>query len=133
MILDICEGIGTKGDKKHAKHKAKSRLKHIYYWLHKGEDIIFNVMKAVYKILNNQDKVTMKHFYHIRCDPDLDKGFCAMRRIPCACTGCVEQLSKPWLPNLDKTLQLIYVIEPETCKYSSILHGYNKWYISKLN
>ena len=29
--------------------------------------------------------------------------------------------------------QARYVIEPETCKYSSILHGYNKWYIAKLN
>ena len=44
----------------------------------------------------------MKHFYHIRCNPDLDEGFCAMRRTPCACTGCVEQLSKPWLPNLKR-------------------------------
>ena len=73
-------------------------------------------MKDVYKILNNKDEVTMKHFYHIRFDPNLDKCFCAMRRIPCARTGCVEQLSKPWLPNLDKTLQPRYVIEPETCK-----------------
>ena len=44
----------------------------------------------------------MKHLYHIRCNPDLGKGFCAMRRIPCACSGFVEQLSKPWLPNLEK-------------------------------
>ena len=40
---------------------------------------------------------------------------------------------EPWLPNLGKTQQPRYVIEPETCKYSSILHGYNKWYIAKLN
>ena len=90
-------------------------------------------MKAVYNILNNHDKVTMKHFYHIIRDPDLDEGFCAMRRIPCACNGCVEQLSKPWLPNLYKTIQPRYVIETETCKYSSILRGYNKWYIAKFN
>ena len=75
----------------------------------------------------------MKHFYHIICDPELGECFCAMRRIPCDCTGCVEQLFKPWLPNLDKTLQPRYAIEPEICKYSSILHGYNKWYIAKLN
>ena len=73
-------------------------------------------MKDVYKILNNQDKVTMKHFYHIRCDTDLGKGFCAMQQIPCACTGYVEQLSNSWLPNLDKTLQPRCAIEPETCK-----------------
>ena len=88
-------------------------------------------IKAIYKILDNQDKVTMKHFYHIRCDPDLDKGFYDMWRIPCACTGFVEQLSNPWLPNLDKILQPCYDIEPETCKYSYILRGYNKCYISK--
>ena len=75
----------------------------------------------------------MKHFYHIRCDPDLEEGFCAVRRIPCACTECFEKLSKPQLPNLDKTLQPRFVIESETCKYSSILHGYKKCYIAKLN
>ena len=90
-------------------------------------------MKAVYKILNNHDEVTMKHFYHIRCDPDLDKGFYYMRRIPSACTGCVEQITKPWFPNLDRTIQTRYVMEPETCKYSSILRGYNKCYITKYN
>ena len=38
-------------------------------------------------ILNNQDKVTMKHFYYIRCNIDLGEGFCAMQRIPCVCNG----------------------------------------------
>ena len=73
-------------------------------------------MKAVYKILNNQDKVTMKYFYQMICDPDLDKVLCDMRCISCACNGCVETISKPWLSSLDKTLQPRYAIEPETCK-----------------
>ena len=68
-LLDLHDEICTKGDKKHAKLEAKARLKHKYYWIHKEEDTHFNGMKAVYKILNNKDKVTMKHFYHIRCDP----------------------------------------------------------------
>ena len=82
-LLDIRDEIGAKGDKKHAKREAKTHLKHKYYWVHKEEDTLFNGMKAVYKILKNKDKVSMKHFYHIRCDPDLDEVFCAMRRIPC--------------------------------------------------
>ena len=121
-LLDLRDEIGTKGDKKHAKREAKARLNQKYYWVHKEEDTIFNGMKDVYKILNNKDKVSMKHFYHLRCDPDLDESFCDMRRIPCACTGCAEQLCKPWLPNLEKTQQPCYLIKPETCKYSSILH-----------
>ena len=74
----------------------------------------------------------MTPFYHIGCNPNLDEVFCAMNSIPCACTGCVEQLSNPWLTNLDKTLQPHYAIKPETCKYYSILRGYKKWYIAKL-
>ena len=96
-LLDIRDGIGTKGDKKHAKCEAKARLKHKYYWINKEEETLFNGMKAVYKILNNKDKLLMKHFYHIRRDPDLDEVFCAMRHIPCDFSGCVEQLSKPYL------------------------------------
>ena len=83
------------------------------HWVHKEEDILFNGMKDVYKILNNQDKVTMKNVYHIRFNPDLDKGFCAMQHTPCACTGCVEQLSKPWLPNLDKTYNHVMLSNPK--------------------
>ena len=89
-------------------------------------------MNAVYKILDNQEKVTMKHFFHIICYPYLDKGLCVIQNVPSACTGCVEKLSNTWLPNLYKTLQPRYSIKTETCKYSSILRGYNKWYIEKL-
>ena len=74
----------------------------------------------------------MKQFYHIRCDPELGEGFYAMQSIPCAFTASVEQLSNTWLPHLDKTLQPRYIIKPETCKYSFIVPGYNKWHISKL-
>ena len=100
-LLDICDEIGTKGDKNRAKREAKARLKHKYYWVHKEEDTLFNGMKAVYKILNNKDKVSMKHFYHIRFDTELGEGFCDMRWIPCACTGFFEQFYKPRLPNFE--------------------------------
>ena len=59
-LLDLCGEIGTKSDKKHAKRDSKAQLKHKYYWIHKEEDTLFNGMKAVYKILNNKDKVSMK-------------------------------------------------------------------------
>ena len=61
-------------------------------------------MKAVYKILNIQDKVTTEQFYHKICDTDLGGGFWDMQHIPCAYTGCVKELSNTWLPNRDKTL-----------------------------
>ena len=120
-LLDLRDKIGTKGDKKHAKREAKAQLKYKYYCIHKEEDTLFNGMKAVYKILNNKDKVSMKHLYHIRCDPDLVEYFCAMRRIPCACSGCVEQLSKPWLHNLEKPNNHVMLLNQ---KHVSTLQSY---------
>ena len=46
-LLDLCDKIGTKGDKKHAKREAKTCLKHKYYWVHKVEDTILNRTKDV--------------------------------------------------------------------------------------
>ena len=34
-LLDICDEIGTKGDKKHAKRESKSHPNHKYYWVYK--------------------------------------------------------------------------------------------------
>jgi hypothetical protein len=124
--------VGTTGDKKHAKREAKARLKGTFYHVHDDADLLYNGIKATYKILDDRDKVKLKSFYHIRCDPELGQGFCAMRRIPCACNACVEQLSHKWMPKIDKLLQPRYAIEPPLCKYSSILRGYNKWYITEL-
>ena len=120
-LLDLCDEIGTKDDNKHTKRESKAGLNHIYYWVNKEEDTLFNRMKAVYKILNNKDKVKMKFFYHIRCDPDLEEGFCVMQHIPYACTGCVEQLSNTWLPNLDKTYNRVMLSNP---KHVSTLSSY---------
>ena len=38
-----------------------------------------------------------KH-YHFRLDPKLGQGKCAIRRIPCACEACMNQLDKKWIP-----------------------------------
>ena len=34
-LMNLCDEIGTKDDKKHTKREAKARLKHKYYWVHK--------------------------------------------------------------------------------------------------
>ena len=41
----------------------------------------YNRMKASYKSLNKIEKVTIKHFYHILCYPELGLGYYTMRRI----------------------------------------------------
>ena len=38
--------------------------------------------------------------YNYRVDPGLCKGVCVIFRIPCACTACVDQVDKYWLPTI---------------------------------
>ena len=59
--------------------------------------------------------------------PELGEGFCAMRRIHCAFSGCVEQLSKPWLPNLEKHINHVMLSNQKHVStlqyYGAIING----------
>jgi hypothetical protein len=55
---------------------------------------------------------------------DLGIGMAALRRIPCACDGCINQLDL-------KNVRARYA-SSITCKYWGILEGLNDWKITKL-
>eukprot|EP00978_Attheya_sp_CCMP212_P027680 scaffold93292_cov36-Attheya_sp.AAC.2 len=74
----------------------------------------------------------MRDLYHIRCDPDLGLGKCAMRRIPCVCPACRLSLDQVWQAQVDADKQPRYAGHVGDCKYSSIMGTYNKWYIVDL-
>ena len=69
--------------------------------------------------------------YNIRCDPDLGVGKAAVRRIPCACLFCIEQLNLPWDKNKEDTNQRRYGINKE-CLNWNIFEGLNDWNIITL-
>ena len=67
--------------------------------------------------------------YNIRADPDLGLGQIALRRIPCACTGCLAQLAKPWQPNIAVSEQPRY--KTGNCELAPIFaDGLNDWHIT---
>ena len=45
-----------------------------------------------------------KH-YHLRFDPKLVMGKCAIRCIPCACVACTPMLDKPWISGIPSDKQ----------------------------
>ena len=54
---------------------------------------------------------------------------CMMRRIPCACSPCHEQISAPWdenIPDSDWTTQPRFK-NPEDCELSPVLTNLNDW------
>lgn len=64
--------------------------------------------------------------YNFRTDPNLGVGKVAIRRIPCPCTSCSNQLSKAWMPNVPAKEQERYGVN-ESCENWPIFEGLNNW------
>jgi hypothetical protein len=69
--------------------------------------------------------------YNLRCEKDLGIGAAAVRRIPCACAGCLEQLAKLWQPGVQANQQPRYA-SSTTCHFWPIFEGLNDWIIITL-
>ena len=64
-----------------------------------------------------------KH-YHLRFDPKIGYGVCAIHRIPCACVVCTSMLDKPLISGIPPKKQARY--QPiSKCTYWSVLGPYN--------
>ena len=71
-----------------------------------------------------------KH-YHLRFDPKLGHGICAICCMACACVGCTSMLEKPWIYGIPSKKQARY--EPVTdCTYWPVLGSYNNCNIIEL-
>jgi hypothetical protein len=69
-----------------------------------GEDVRFKDLKMktlLFKKEPDAKNGTMTQ-YNFRTDPDLGVGKVAVRRIPCPCTSCKDQLGKAWKANVPR-------------------------------
>ena len=69
------------------------------------------------------EKGFSKH-YHLRFDPKLGMGICAILRIPCACVSFTSMLDKPWISGIPPDEQERY--KPVTkCTCCPVLGSFN--------
>jgi hypothetical protein len=73
------------------------------------------------------------HCYNVRADWELGLAFVAMRRIPCACEACGEQLKQPWDAKLERKDQPRYSKGNKKCELWPIFEGLNDWHIVELS
>ena len=64
--------------------------------------------------------------YNFRFEKDLGLDYCAARRIPCACTTCIEKLKLPWDCNINTGNQPRY-LQNKGCVNWNIFQGLNDW------
>ena len=68
----------------------------------------------------------MGKYYHIRFDPNIGHGICAIRRIPCIFVACTSMLEKPLISGMQSTKKSRY--QPViNCTYWLVLGPYNNW------
>ena len=56
----------------------------------------------------------------------------AIRRIPCHCQGCRNQIKKEWVTGLEPKKQPRFQMNDDDCKYKKLLGDINKWYFIEM-
>jgi len=118
---------GVKGaGPKHAKREEAAKVKSRSYHVHKNEDVKHRgLKKAATGFEKGPHNGVMGH-YNIRADPALGAGCVAVRRIPCACSGCRRQLKQDWVPTLPFQEQPRYKATTD-CSMHDVFQGENDW------
>ena len=70
----------------------------------------------------------IRAMYNIRTDPELGIRRAAIRRIPCACKPCIDQLKIPWNYDVDEFHQPRYDQNVQ-CKNWNRFLGTNDWQV----
>jgi hypothetical protein len=90
-------------------------------------------MKAVgFQSSRGETRNGISAMYNFRADPELGMHRVAVRRIPCACVPCIEQLERMWLPGVTPEEQPRYS-RNSRCILFQIFDGLNDWQIISLS
>lgn len=76
-------------------HKLNER----YYHVQEPNEVRYsNIFKKAVGWISTKGQIGdgIRHHYNFRADPALGIDYVAVRRIPCMCDACVEQLKQPW-------------------------------------
>ena len=133
---NIANQLSSKGFKRENERKYTKKK----YYIQNNTDVLHSNVKMTWdrskfpalNVPEGRKKIhgsgTVLSHYHYRFDPDIGYGKCAMRRIPCLCVQCTDQLDKAWIPGVDAEAQPRYA-PVYNCKYHAILGEYNNWII----
>jgi len=116
---------GVKSNNKHSKREEARVIKLRKYYESTRNDVQCKDLKAA--VVNGFDtgpRNGLSAMYNIRADPELGAGQIAVRRIPCACIGCLNRF--------ERLIKERYTGTCTECKYHSIFLGTNDWKIVTL-
>ena len=100
----------------------------MHYWVRGGAEELSGIKCKPTKLPKGQK---IRDQYHIYCCPELCLGRVALRKIPCNCIACNNQMKKKWIHKMPAEQQPRFQLAKD-CKYSKVLGESNKWLIVEL-
>ncbi len=71
-------------------------------------------------------------YHHFRFQPKMKKNHVALRRIPCLCDSCYEQLSVKWVDTIKDLKKQEMFARPKDCRFKEVVGHLNDWQIVEL-
>ena len=130
-LLKLDRKFGSFDSCKHEKREQHRTIRERFYHVRDENMNTFEYvnMKASGFPKNVNEKYNgMLSCYHLHVDPQLSLYKAALRRIPCACTTCLSNLSLPWKDNVEAHLQPRFE-HNDKCKYIKVFGKLNDWLI----
>jgi hypothetical protein len=127
---------GAKGDVKHSKREANSKIKIRNHHVQDPEQVKFTGVKMELKGLSTKKGITHDGIMtccNVRTDPQLGINQAAVRRIPRACEERFKQLSSLWVNGLAISNQPRHKAGNQLCKWWPMFSGLNNWSIVTTN
>lgn len=128
------KGVGGK----RAKRESEAKLQHRNYHVHKEDEVEFATLSMKAHGFEKGEHQGLLAHYNIRVSSELGLGLAAVRRIPCACPPCRNQMEHPWAPGIEAHKQPCFITNKEChywqmyCKPDNVT-GYNDWKIINLH
>ena len=146
LLSDRDRVFGAKGHRKSQKREniAKTRERFYYYmnYEHDGPDKVEVPLPTTGFKAKGFDEPTyidpetgkkkkygksgIKDHFHFYCHYDMPKDTVAVRRVPCSCQSCHDQITKPWVKDLDWKKQPRFKL-PANCELKDQVEGLNHW------
>jgi len=122
---DLKRVNGVKSNKKYSKREDSNIFKSRTYYESKRSDVQCKDVKFVVADgFEKGPKNGLAAMYNLRADPELGVGKIAVRRIPCACDGCLSRFKLP--------INERYKGSCTECKYYQIFLETNNWRVVTL-
>ena len=127
-LLEFEGTTGKKSYRKNNKRENNRAIQRMHYWVRGGAEELIGIKCKPAKLPKDEK---IRDHYHIYCCPELGLGRVALRKIPCKCIACNNQIKKKWIHKKPAEehprLQCA-----EEFKSSKVLGDSNMWLIVEL-